>query len=120
MADYSELVGLIKQAAREAVNAGAPSDVCFGTVISPSPLSILVDQKMTLTAAQLVLTRNVTDYEVQCEIDWKTETKESHKHDITGVKKMKVKNTLLAGEMVILLKQLGGQKYIVLDRIATA
>jgi hypothetical protein len=33
---------------------------------------------------------------------------------------MKVKNTLLAGEMVILLKQSGGQKYIVLDRIATA
>lgn len=34
----------------------------FGTVISPSPLKISIDQKMTLTEKQLVLTTLVQDF----------------------------------------------------------
>lgn len=41
----------------------------------------------------------------------------SHDHKISGKKEIILHNALSAGETVILLRQQGGQKYIVLDRI---
>lgn len=85
--DYSALVKAIKKAGTEAVNASGPVTICFGKVMSVAPLKVLVDQKMTLGAAQLVLTRNVTD------------------------------NSLVNGDEVVLLRQQGGQKYVIIDRV---
>ena len=41
----------------------------------------------------------------------------SHNHAITGRKSITVHNSLIVGEEVILLRQAGGQEYIVLDRV---
>lgn len=142
MADFTELLNTIKQAANEAVEAGSPVNVCFGKVTSESPLQILVDQKMTLGAAQLVLARNVTQFSTMVTIQWTSEKEnENHKHeikssqtspatsgwtenqnvkhthDIEGTKMMTVHNELHKGDEVIILRVQGGQKYIVLDRI---
>lgn len=143
MPDYSELLNTIKQAATEAVEAGNPVNICFGKVTSASPLQILVDQKMTLGSAQLVLSRNVTDHTTMVTVQWESESsltthshtikgKDSngddidltsgtknlaHTHDIEGTKQMTIHNALEKGEEVILAKMQGGQKYIVLDRI---
>ena len=102
--DATALVKLVKQAALEAMNANAPTRICFGTVLSPSPLEISVDQKLTLKSGQLMLTNNVRDYEVEME---------GPQH---GKIKYKVYLKLKAGEKVILLRCDGGQKYVVLDR----
>lgn len=130
--DINELVKAVKQAAVEAVRAEAPMLVCYGTVTSASPLEIQVDQKKTLTDAQLILTDNVRDYAV--EMSTMVDTSEAphyteeesggsgdaafaaHKHKYQGRKKWKIHNALNAGEKVILLRCDGGQKYIVLDR----
>lgn len=126
MPDAVELTKAIKRAAVEAVKAGKPAEICFGKVTSSSPLKILVEQKMTLGAAQLVLTRNVTNFTTEVTVDWSTENKSggsgdasfaSHKHAITGRKKITVHNGLVVGDEVILFRQQGGQKYIVVDRI---
>ena len=61
MADAAELVKTIKKAALDAVKADKPVEVCFGNVISTSPLKILVEQKLTLGAEQLVLTKTVAE-----------------------------------------------------------
>ena len=115
--DYSGLVKAMKKAGVEATSAGGPVTVCFGKVTGTSPLQILVDQKMTLGSAQLVLTRNVTDYEVSVTIDWKTEKTQEHEHALSGEKKMTIHNSLVKGDDVVLLRQQGGQKYIVIDRV---
>ena len=104
MPDYSALVKAIKKAGTEAVNASGPVIIVFGKVISASPLKVLVDQKMTLGAAQLVLTGNVTDYEMSVTVEEKTQ-------------KLTIHNSLNKGEEVILLRQQGGQKYIIVDRV---
>ncbi len=117
MPDYNGLVNVMKQAGTKAVDAGCPVTISFGKVVNTSPLQVLVDQKMTLGSAQLVLTRNVTDYEVSVTVDWETEQSEEHTHGITGKKKLKVHNSLAKGDEVVLLRQQGGQKYIVLDRV---
>ena len=65
MSDYGDLLGVIKRSALEAMEASQPVRIYYGSVIGTEPLRILVDQRLTLGAAQVVLTRNVTDYEVR-------------------------------------------------------
>lgn len=88
MHDSNDLVKLIKKAALDAVEASKPCNIVFGTVTSVSPLKINVEQKMTLTSAQLVLSRNVTDYKVKFEIDAETESGGNidltHNHNYSG------------------------------------
>ncbi len=126
MPDAVELMKTIKRAALDAVKASKPVEVCFGKVTSASPLKILVEQKLPLGKGQLILTRNVTDFVTEVTVDWATENKgggngyasyETHKHPIKGRKKITVYNGLVVGDEVILIRQQGGQKYIVVDRI---
>lgn len=63
--DINQLVKLVKQAAVEAVQAGAPMSGGYGYVTSTSPLEITVDQKKILSEAQLILTDAVRDYTVE-------------------------------------------------------
>ena len=133
MPDAVGLVKTIKKAATDAVKAEKPVEVCFGKVTSTNPLQILVEQKMTLGKAQLVLSRNVTDFtttvSISTEFGWETQNKSggsgdsafsSHNHAISiDNKKITVHNRLVVGDEVILMRQQGGQKYIVWDRIGT-
>ncbi len=86
MADANGLVQAVKRAAKEEREASKPVNVFFGEVRSVSPLEIQVEQTFTLGEAQLVLTRNVTDYELTATVSWDTEEalKASHKHQLSG------------------------------------
>ena len=109
MPDYTPLLQVMKQSAKEAGNAERPVHVCVGKVAGVNPLRIRLDQKITLGKAQLVLTRNVTDYETEITVDgWENKRRTT------------IHNALNAGEEVVLLRQQGGQKYIVLDRVEEA
>lgn len=130
MPNAVELVKTIKKAAVEAVDATKPVAVLFGKVTSASPLQINVEQKMTLGAAQLVLSRNVTEHKTMITggniQDYyyvgsppnvtTVPVSPSHKHAI-GKVEITVHNGLVVGDEVILIRQQGGQKYVVVDRI---
>ncbi len=147
MADYTELLQAIKRAALEAVAAGQPVALCYGTVRSVEPLQIMADQKLPLEAEQLELTGAVQDRFVDIEIKAYTENDSfmdgrhthgiidtytgggssdegnlntTHKHAIKGRKKLRLFNGLQVGERVLLLRWQGGQKYLVLDRLEPA
>ena len=68
-------VDVIKQAAMEAQESSKPVNILFGTVLSVSPLKIQVDQKSIYTSKMLILTRNVTDFEVDMTVNHSTEDK---------------------------------------------
>jgi len=104
LADAIALMKTIKKAAVEAVAASKPTDIIYGTVLSVNPLQIEVEQKLKLGAAQLILTGNVTDRKILADFG-------GEKTEIT------LYNGLTAGESVILIRQTGGQKFIVLDRM---
>ena len=61
MADYTELLQVMKRAALEAVAAGQPVALCYGQVRSVEPLQIMADQKLPLEAEQLELDLAVGD-----------------------------------------------------------
>lgn len=98
-------LGLIKSAAVAAVQAADLLEIRYGTVTSESPLQISVDTKMPLEPAQLILTRNVTNHELEMSVNG-------------GIKqRYTVFNQLKKDEKVIMLRMQGGGKYIVLDRV---
>lgn len=117
MFNADELVKLIKRSAVDAVNASKPTNVMFGKVTSVKPLKIKVDQKLVLTSAQLILTRNVTDYKLSATVDFNTGTALEHSHAVEGKQTFEIHNALTTGEEVILIQLAGGQKYVVIDRI---
>ncbi len=96
MLDAVQLVGFIKKTALDAVEASKPVRVCYGKVESVSPLRISVEQKLPLEEEDLVLSKNVMD--IEAELDGKRAV---------------IKNGLAAGDSVILIREQGGQKYIV-------
>lgn len=118
---------VIKKAAMEAVANSAPADIVYGTVLSVSPLSVYVDQKKTLEAEFLVLTRNVTDFDTEVTVNWRTENTSgggggydafsSHSHAISGRKPIRVHNALKVGEKVAMIQMSGGQEYLIIDRV---
>lgn len=138
LADFSEMLESIKKAALETVENSKPSGVYYGTVISASPLKINVEQKMVLEKAQLVLSRNVTEHNIEMTVQHLTEyetahthaiqdtytgggssSPTSHRHAYSGRKTFIVHNGLVVGDKVILLREQGGQKFVVWDRVGT-
>ena len=101
MPDAVQLVGFIKKTALDAVDASKPVRVCYGNVTSAAPLRISVEQKLPLEEEDLVLSRNVMDLEAEVE-----------------EKRITIKNGLTAGDSVILIREQGGQKYLVVGKKA--
>lgn len=133
MLNSTDLLKTIKKAAVEAVNASNPASLMYGTVQSVSPLTIYVDQKLILPESFIIVPQHLTDYETEITFDnpdikqiyttWDMqEREESTKAKISfkqpSVKhKITVYNALKTGDKVLLLRQQGGQKFLVLDRV---
>lgn len=126
-----DLLSIIKQAAMEAVENSQPAAVMYGTVKSESPLTVLVEQKMTLTSEFLVVPEHLTNREYDVTVSagygWKTTAKSggggdaafaSHDHEITVNKqKIFVYNALKSGDKIALIRAPGGQQFLIVDRI---
>ena len=130
-----EVLEAMKQMSVDAQNSQKPMIILFGQVISEKPLQIFVNQKQTVKQEALILTHAVKDYEVDIEASHYTVNDDClqtmhdhpnvaensfdshHKHAYKGRKKIKIYNGLKVGENVMMLRQNGGSRYIVLDRI---
>lgn len=122
----AELLQILRELVVQTISAGKPADYILGVVESVSPLTIRVDQREIITEEFLILTDLVRDYQVDITVSHTTENRgggggyaefASHSHDYTGRKKIIVHNSLAVGESVVLIRQAGGQEYIVLSRI---
>uniref|UniRef100_UPI004025FDD5 DUF2577 domain-containing protein n=1 Tax=Dialister sp. TaxID=1955814 RepID=UPI004025FDD5 len=120
------LAEVMKELAGQAETAARPSDYILGVVESSNPLSIRVSQKDLITAEYLITTDAVRDYDVDIEVNHTTENRAggggyaefaSHNHDYTGRKKIRVYNGLKPGEVVAMIRQRGGQQYLVVSRV---
>ena len=145
MADFPGLVEVIKQAALDAVDAAKPASVLFGKVVGDDPLKIEIGDDIILEGPQLILTRSVTEYEVELSYESETEDESDHKHGYTDDDTppggttvttslqtkstshkhtyigdrvvFTVHNALTTGEEVLLIRMPGGQRFIVVDRL---
>lgn len=98
------LIDIMKRASLAAVESGKPCDLRYGKVLSTSPLKIQVTNQFVLTDAMLIVPKHLTNYSVDIEVDGVT-------------RRHKIKNALRSGDKVALLRQSGGQFYLVLDKL---
>ena len=126
MYDARDFLREIKASARDEREESKPCDVLQGTVLSASPLTIQISSKIILDEDFLIVPQHLTNYKVPVDVDWETESKSggsaeaafaSHTHDIKGTFQMTIRNALKEDDTVLLLRQNGGQNFIVLDRI---
>jgi len=94
------------------------SDVVLGEVLSVSPVSIRVSDKLVLNENQVVLSDKVTDYVVEITENPLCPENPSNDSDFKRRKKYILYNGLKVGESVIMIKAFGGQMYFVIDRTA--
>lgn len=117
MFNSKDILLMFKKAALDIYNAQKPMGVCFGTVESISPLRIRIDQGLSIESHQLILTRNVIDYDLDITVNHTTDATDGHTHGYTGIKTFTINNSLKQGEKVILNSLPGGQRYLVLDKV---
>ena len=86
-----KLLKAIKEASMQSTDESKPTGLFFGEVVSVSPLTVLVEQKLTLTEEFLTLTHAVKDYYVDITVSHKTEeetaTIQKHRHHYEGTTK---------------------------------
>lgn len=122
----NQLMNALQKLAYNTYQAGKPADYILGVVETVNPLVIRLDAKETITEEFLVLTDAVRDYDVDITVNHTTENAAggsgyaeyaSHNHGYKGRKRITVHNGLTPGESVVMLRQLGGQEYLVISRI---
>jgi len=125
------------------MDASKPMGIYYGTVTSVSPLEILLEQKIPLSAEFLILTSAVQDYEVSMTVEHQTDAENDHTHQYfdsdtgmaasgsttrtseatthfhtySGTKTFKIHNALKTGDKVVMLRVQGGQQFLVLDKV---
>ena len=135
MSDVVKFINIIKGVAGNVQKNSEPSTLVFGKVESTGPLTIRVDAQTLLIEKELILTHLVRDYEVDIEVSHQTVNDNilntlhnhpgvpdnsfdsHHYHAYQGRKKIKIYQGLQIGEGVLLIKEQGGQRHVVLDRL---
>ena len=121
------LIDIIKRSALEAVESKKPCDLRYGTVVEASPLKVRVTNQFVLPSSMLIVPESLTDHEVKVSTMFTTKNKsggseeasfESHSHDVElKTHKVTIHNALKVGDKVVLLRQAGGQQFLILDRL---
>ena len=99
----ADLIDVLHMIAQDSADAQKPADIAYGTVISPSPISIQIDATMqVLPAAAIVLTSAVIA---------KTAAVQGGEGGTVVINE-----GLQAGDKVVMLRVSKGQRYIVLSK----
>lgn len=107
------MIDRIKEAAMGAYNASNPLNIEFGTVLDNVNLTIKINQKRILTKEFFVVPQRLTRYVKDLR----------HTHTCpdgttsVALFKLVIREGLIVGDTVILLKIENGSRYIVLDKI---
>lgn len=119
MADANDLVRVIKQASGDACEAGCPVWIMAGTVTSARPLTVKIEQRFSIGSTELIVPEYLTDHTVELSVTGVTQAagEPERPHTYGGTQTVKLRNGLKTGDHVILLRQQGGQKFLVLDRV---
>jgi hypothetical protein len=108
----------------EAIENGKPCDLRFGEVVSISPLKVRITSDFILPESLLIVPQHLTDYSVVVNIGL-DRTKGDvldegiSESDTEGVdeRTLTVYNGLEIGDNVVLIRNQGGTKYLILDRV---
>lgn len=120
------LVKAVKVAAIQAIENNSPLTAQIATVTSDNPLKLKIGD-VEYDKEFLILTRNVTDYKTELTINDELEVSgdvdgyhgPGKLQTLTLPSRMSatIHNNLKQGDIVLVLRQQGGQKFIIWDRV---
>lgn len=93
------LLETMKQVAQATNDAGMPTAFLFGSVTKTSPLTIRVDNRFDISGDAIVVMKEFQDYQTN------TDAKSEYYYG------------LAVGDKVVLLRNAGGQAFLVLGRV---
>ena len=116
--NVTELVDAIYTASTKAQKATHPVQFHMGTVVKDDPLEIQISEKIILTEASLILSELVFEREQEFvdPTSIRTESSTAHSHSVEMFP-FTIKRKLEVGDKVLLLNDLGGQRFLVLTRL---
>ncbi len=101
------LLDVVKEVAQQAQDASVPAAFLTGLVTSAAPLTVRVDNRFELSGAALVVMR-----------EFGAGAYATHTHTLNGqTTEAEVYTGLAAGDKVVLLRNQGGQEFLVLGRV---
>lgn len=112
----ADLVDALKQLSSEHSEALNPVIIATGVVASIDPLKIMIDPKTPLYESMLRLTNAVKDHTTEVVIP---PVVDSNGDFSSGSYTITIKNGLKIGESVFMVRDQGGQKYTVIDRVVS-
>ncbi|HIW31219.1 MAG TPA: DUF2577 domain-containing protein [Candidatus Paenibacillus intestinavium] len=98
----ADLLSTVKLAATAAIAASNPVTVMVGVVTNTNPLEVNVDQRFSLPADFLIVPESLTEKKLV----------------ISGSTYI-VREGLMVGNKLLLLRVQGGQQYVVLDKVVS-
>lgn len=128
------LIDIMKRAALDAGEAGNPTDLRYGTVVSVSPLKVQLASDFIIPEALLIVPEKLKDYTISISVNMDTTpyshthnitdtysgggsaSTDTHNHQITGETEITIHNSLKVGDNVALIREKGGKTYFILDR----
>ena len=115
-----DFLNAIKKAAIDAVDAKKPVRIEVGTVVESNPLKVQLSQKMVLSSMQLMIPRHLTNHKATMTYNFDCSETLEHSHTIKGTTEVTIDNSLKVGDKVLLIRQDGGQKYVIFDKVVDA
>lgn len=119
----SKLLDAVKLVSSQTQNAGDPAAVMFGVVASVAPLTVTVDNRFAISGDMIIIPKELTSGTAVNH----SHTVSAHKHTLpdttedTGEVGLTTGGGsyygLAVGEKVILLRNAGGQQFVILGRV---
>lgn len=104
MHNFNDIAKTFKQISLSANENAKPAGIFYGTVQRANPVQVNVEQKLVLDKDFLIITERFKNTTVTINVEGKN-------YSYT------INNELKTGDKVILLREQGGQKFLILDRV---
>ncbi len=108
-----EMVDAVKMATDNMIESKKLMGVYEGLVVETDPLKIKIDQKLSISGKQIVLTDAVQDHDVEITLHGITD---SDGDSLSGKTTITFHKDLQIGETVLLVRRQGGQQFMVVGR----
>lgn len=108
-----EMVDAVKMATDNMIESKKLTGVYQGLVVETAPLKIKIDQKLSISGKQIVLTDAVQDHDVEITLHGITD---SDGDSLSGKTTITFHKDLQIGETVLLVRRQGGQQFMVVGR----
>lgn len=117
--DAGDMSKIIKRMVKETMENEKPTRLMYGKVESTNPLKVNVEQRLMLDRNFLVLTDHLTRKSTTISFRDNYRNSNDDLTHTTRTAEVVFDNSLRVGDKVALLREQGGQKFLIIDKVVS-